>query len=140
MKDFKTYDLINDGKVGIGVASIVVPMDLFIEKFANLADEMDLIMKERNLGLFLICTNHDQNGVFKKELAIYTCKKIMDEDESLYIELKDVLKSDSQYNLKNTQLQIQDEEREFVSWDVGNLKMSRKDLEKILKEFYIYKV
>ena len=37
-------------------------------------------------------------------------------------------------------MQIEDEEREFLSWDVGNLKMSRKDLEKILKEFYIFKI
>lgn len=97
-------------------------------------------MKERNLGIFMIVSNHDQNGVFKKELAIFSCKKIMDDDVNLFFELKELLKSDAEYKLQNTQLQIQDEEREFISWDVGNLKMSRKDLEKILKEFYIYKV
>ena len=61
-KDFKSFELIEDGdqKRGVGVASIVVPIETLLESFSvkEIVSSIEDLMKSRNLGLFFILTNH----------------------------------------------------------------------------------
>ncbi len=74
IKDFKGYDLIDGGQIGVGVASVVVPMSVMKQEFGLevIADSMDLKMKSDKLGVFSIVTNYpDKDGVYRKELMVY---------------------------------------------------------------------
>ena len=147
IKDFKVYDLIEDddlNRYGIGVSSIVITINTFLEYFTTntVIYEMQQLMKDKNLGLFMVVTNYkSEDGGYKKEVMLFSDNQILDEDISKFQELKDVLETDKSYKLNgmvdNHTNQIG---LNLVTWNVGNLKMTRKNLEKLIKEFYNYKI
>lgn len=101
---------------------------------------MQTLMKDRNLGLFMLVTNHAAtDGQYGKELMLFSDESILAEEESKVLELIDVLGGDKEYQLSQMTNHLDDEAPgSLVTWTVGNLKMSRKNLEKLLKTFYNY--
>lgn len=101
---------------------------------------MQTLMKDRNLGLFMLVTNHAAtDGQYGKELMLFSDESILAEEESKVLELIDVLGGDKEYQLSQMTNHLDDgAPGSLVTWTVGNLKMSRKNLEKLLKTFYNY--
>ena len=76
IKDFKTYFIINDGKQGVGLGTITVPLPLLIGTytFPKMREAMRNLMDERGLSFYGILTNYlDKNsGEYKREILLYT--------------------------------------------------------------------
>lgn len=58
-------------------------------------------------------------------------------EASRYQELKDALINTEDFKLNDMKEHQSGEKRWLTTWDIGNLKISRKNLEKMLKEFYV---
>jgi inorganic pyrophosphatase/exopolyphosphatase len=103
-KDFKTYYLLDNHTKGLGVSSIVVPLDLIFSEFGEeaLAKELDFKLTQDNLGLMSIVTNHaDEQGGYHKELMIYSNNEIYSSDKAKFMELAQALDIHEGYQLKN---------------------------------------
>ena len=90
----------------------------------------------------MIVTNYKtEDGLYNKEVLLYSDEQILSEEISKYQELRDVLDTDKNYQLKNMKSHFsENESQNLLTWKVGNLKMTRKNLEKLIKEFYIFKI
>lgn len=138
IKDYKTYAFLK-GEVGIGVASIVVPLGLMHKHFGidTVCSEMDQLMKERNLGMFSIVTNYpDEHKNYHRELLVYENPHIYSGDDLKFEELVKHLDQHQGYQLRGKEVIEQTNKSKIQQWDVGNLAYSRKDLEVLLKQFY----
>ena len=75
-------------------------------------------------------------------MMLFGDSSILDFDVSLFEDLRASLVDNEEYNLKN-EVDLnphQMENYQMYQFEIGNTKMSRKSLERILKEFYIYNI
>ena len=124
-----------------------IPIDTFLEFFTipEVIKEMQALMNKLHLGIFFIVTSYKdaETDEFRKEVLLFSDSNIMDDSISKYTELRDLLSVEKNYKLRNMQQRCEETKEEdlsLITWDVGNIAMSRKDLEQILKVFYPYKI
>jgi hypothetical protein len=112
----------------------------------EVAKSIQTQMKTLKLGLYMIMTSYSDvnSGQFRKEVLMFHDQDILSDEINKFHELKDMLSNDKVYQLKNmvdlSQYLDEEGDTQMVRWDVGNLKMSRKDMEKMLKVFYPFKI
>ena len=99
-------------------------------------------MAAKELGIFIILPSYMGATVFQKEMLLFGDSSILDFDVSLFEDLHASLSENGEYDLQN-EVDLnphQMENYQMFKFDVGNTKMTRKSLERILKEFYIYNI
>ena len=145
IKDFKTYEIVKDGDHmrGIGASSIRVPTNTILEFFGQdkVIGCMREMMQKLDLVMFFILPTLSDKDSMRKEMVIYSDAELIDDDISKFHELRDMLKVNKDYMLKNqVDLDTGKEGERLIHWEVGNTKMSRKELEKMLKIFYPFQI
>ena len=95
-------------------------------------------MLEKDLGIFIIVTNHFGSGNNGKELLMFADDDIFNLEISKFQDLDISLMNNEQYNLQDVidQNQMREDSYLLYQYKVGNLKMSRKNLEVFIKDFY----
>ena len=89
----------------------------------------------------MIVTNYYEDGQYKKEVLLFSDSEILDEDLSKFQELRDVLIADKAYKLSGRVSHLPEgADQSLDTWTVGNLKMTRKNMEKLVKEVYNFKI
>lgn len=141
IKDFKTYEIVKDGDHmrGIGASSIRVPTNTILEFFGQdkVIGCMREMMQKLDLVMFFILPTLSDKDSMRKEMVIYSDAELIDDDISKFHELRDMLKVNKDYMLKNqVDLDTGKEGERLIHWEVGNTKMSRKELEKLMKEYF----
>ena len=99
-------------------------------------------MTAKELGIFVILPSYMGETTFQKEMLLFADSSILDFDVSLFEDLRASLSGHGEYDLQN-EVDLnphQMENYQMFRFDVGNTKMTRKSLERILKEFYVYNI
>ena len=127
-----------------------MPLKTFLEFFGmeKVISEIRCMMEDQKLGIYFMVTNYkgEEDVKYCKELLVFHDESLMPDADCSFTELRDMLADNKQYKLRDEQEHEHSEglpmpsECTLITWNVGNTKMSRKDLEKILKEFYIHKI
>ncbi|CDW75375.1 UNKNOWN [Stylonychia lemnae] len=140
IKDFKSYFLLNDGQLGIGVSSTFVPMRILISHFGfnQIAESMESLMISKNLGFFAVLTNYmdETDNKYKKQLLIFQNEDICPLSMSKFNEFVESLEQNQEYNLIDKTEYKMNEQVRGITWEVGNIKQSRKNFEVLINQFY----
>ena len=135
IKDFKTYFLIKEGALGVGVGTIHVPLQTMMDTFglAEMQKAMDTLLAERKtLAFYCILTNCRVEGTYRKELLAYRPALHDDDGFEAFVACLDAHAGFSLTNRRD----LSTHESRTVAWEVGNIRYSRKDFEKVMTEFY----
>ena len=138
IKDFKTYFIINDGKQGVGLGTITVPLQLLVSSFTipKMKEAMKRLMDERGLSFYGILTNYldKSSGEYKKEILLFSDQRHQSHDN--FDNFVQCMGANEGYQLRNQTNLIENDDK-IVHWEVGNTKYSRKDFEKVMTQFYL---
>lgn len=136
-KDFKKFKVLKDDR-NVGIAATLVPLEQFIKHFKE--DEvlkvMQSLMKDLNLGLFMIKTRSESNGVYSKEILLYADSAIMSYEDTKCDDLKANMESQEEWKLSLQKEYRNTENQKLITWNLGNPQIGRKDMDKLIKEFY----
>jgi len=96
---------------------------------------MQALMLEKDLGIFIIVTTHFTKGSIQKEILLFADDDILNLEISKFQDLDVFLGNSEEYQLENVEdlNQLREESYLLYQYDVGNLKMSRKNLEAMIK-------
>ena len=122
------------GSVKMGVASTCVPLNVMYEHFgpAQVAQVCQKLTVEQGLDYFMTCTAVvDEAGNFTKELFL----AIKHGDAAAKTALSNMLDGNDLYQLHSKSISVH-EGMQLTTWKAGNTKVSRKDLEKVVKAFF----
>ena len=135
VKDFKTYFLIKEGTLGVGVGTIHVPLQTMMDTFglSEMQKAMDALLAERKtLAFYCILTNCRVGDTYHKELLAY--RPALHEGDSFEAFVA-CLDAHAGFSLTNRR-DLSSLDSRTVAWEVGNIRYSRKDFEKVMTEFY----
>lgn len=142
IKDYKIYKVGSDQNVKIGVSSMTMPAETLFNHFtyAEFEKTMMEIQKEQQLSLYIFVTSSmDENKKFKKETAVL---KNADQPEFLKIDydgFMGALEGQEKFGMNGKQVYKSpdraDDQLLMTVWQMGE-KLSRKDLEKFIKEYF----
>jgi len=135
VKDFKTYFLIKEGSLGVGVGTIHVPLQTMMDTFGlpEMQNAMDVLLAERKtLAFYCILTNCRVGDTYRKELLAY--RPALHDGDSFEAFVA-CLDGHPGFNLTNRR-DLSTPGSRIVAWEVGNTRYSRKDFEKVMTEFY----
>jgi hypothetical protein len=116
-KDYKTYYLLEQGNKGIGISSIVVPMELLFSTFSceAISKSIENQMESMKLGLFGIMTSYkDKDKLFKRELLFYSNDKIFSRENSNIMVLIKEIEEDEGFKLHSKQMENKENEKIMV--------------------------
>ena len=96
--------------------------------------EMDTLMQASDLSLHgILCLSKEyEDGLYRKQLLLYSQQ---DKDKNQYPKLIEWLESIQDMGLKEKK-EIEILDAQMTTWEIGNTKYSRKNLESLLNEFY----
>ena len=106
-------------------------MDTF--GLAEMHKAMDALLAERKtLAFYCILTNCRVEGTYRKELMAYRPALHDGDGFEAFVACLD---AHAGFNLTNRR-DLSTKESRTVAWEVGNIRYSRKDFEKVMTEFY----
>jgi hypothetical protein len=135
---------VNGEVYGIGVASIYIDVERFIESYSyeEIIKVMQAMMKELKLGLFMLLTKYELvPKEFTKEFVLYADTEILGDADSKIAEIKAAFEADKEHDLGPVKDHFGGDAEmsthaRLYSWTLGNHTKDRKTLDKFLKKFF----
>lgn len=122
-KDYKEWQL---GSVKLGIGSVLLSLEDWTEKDPDMPDKISRYSRERNLDVFL-SMNAFRAPEFKKQLVVYIPDLKLKEKTIAFLE-------DSDLGMEKLEISLSSDS--CVFYNQKNLKISRKKLQPLVKEFF----
>lgn len=122
-KDYKEWQL---GSVKLGIGSVLLPIEDWVSKDPDIAEECDRYLKERKLDVLLAMNAFTSPG-FTRQLVVYVPDDSLRADTVAFLEGSD---------LGLEKLDVNSSANSCIFYNQKNLGISRKKLQPVLKEHF----